>query len=37
MTVNTIKISDISAGGESHSKSRDEVNTYIKVKCSKRV
>ena len=37
MTVNTIKISDISAGGESHSKSRDEAYTYIKVKCSKRV
>ena len=37
ITINTIKISDISTGGDSHSHSRDEAYTYIKVKCRKRV
>ena len=36
LTISTITISDISAGGDFHSKSC-EVYTYIKVKCSKRV
>ena len=37
ITINTIKIPDISTGGDSHSQSRDEAYTYIKVKCRKRV
>lgn len=37
ITLNTIKISDISTSGDSHSQSRDEAYTYINVKCLKRV
>ena len=37
ITKNTIKILDISKGGDSHSQARDEAYTYIKVKCRNRV